>query len=88
MSWRLQNAKDGCEERGGRVFLKHREGERDYVCSCVHVCMCVRKRERERERVNEKKIKKGCICMCGKLVCVCTGTEMDHQRLYLLRGHA
>lgn len=58
---------------------KEEDGEKD----CVH-CVCVSERERVRKRQEEDR-ERVRLSVC---VCVCARTEMDHQRLYLLRDHA
>lgn len=64
--------------KGRKEGVNRRQKEQD----CVHFCMSEKERERERKEED-----RGHVCLCVS-ACVRYGTEMDHQRLYLLRGHA
>lgn len=62
--------------KGRRVLIEDRKNR------IVYISACQKKRERERKEED-----RGHVCLCVS-ACVRYGTEMDHQRLYLLRGHA
>lgn len=63
MRWGLQNAKNGCEEKGKRVFMKDREKEgKERLCTFVCVCLCQKKREPVRK--GKRGIQRGSVCAC------------------------
>lgn len=70
----IGSAVHGIDVKKEGVYTKTKEGQK-----IVYVCTCVRKRESDKKQ-NRKKER--------ECVSVRTGTEMDHQRLYLLRSHA